>query len=118
MAVQEAVARDGSPSPVPDRRGFGLSENLGRRSPAIDELDAFTGTIGLPMPNVRIKILDDQGQGCRWPGGEIAIRAAGHADYAAAGETAKVMTPDGYFKSGDIGERTARLHQDRDRRRT
>ena len=67
----------------------------------------YTGTIGLPFPMTEIKILDDDGKRCRWASaGEICIRGpqvmAGLLERP--DETAMVMTPDGFFKSGDIGE--------------
>jgi len=66
----------------------------------------WQGTIGLPMPGTEIAILDDAGQplplGQR---GEIAIRGpqvmAGY--WQRPDETAKVMTRDGFFRTGDIG---------------
>ena len=66
----------------------------------------YTGTIGLPFPNTEIEILDDAGQPVPLgQPGEIAIRGpqvmAGY--WNRPDETEKVMTPDGYFKSGDIG---------------
>ena len=70
------------------------------------DFEAYTGTIGLPMPNVWIKILDDNGNELPLgEAGEIAIKGpqvmSGY--WQRPDETAKVMTPDGYFKSGDIG---------------
>jgi long-chain acyl-CoA synthetase len=67
---------------------------------------AFTGTIGLPVPSTDIAILDDDGKEVPLgQPGEIAIRGpqvmAGY--WNRPDETAKVMTPDGYFKSGDVG---------------
>src|SRR6202000_1213767 len=68
------------------------------------------GTIGLPMPNVWIKILDDDGNEVplNHPG-EVAIKGpqvmSGY--WQRPDETAKVMTADGFFKSGDIGEMDA-----------
>jgi len=64
------------------------------------------GTIGLPLPSTEIAILDDAGQPLPLgQPGEIAIRGpqvmAGY--WQRPDETAKVMTPDGFFKSGDIG---------------
>ncbi len=58
------------------------------------------------MPNVEIKILDDEGKELAvGEAGEIAIRApqvmAGY--WGRPDETASVMTADGFFKSGDIG---------------
>jgi long-chain acyl-CoA synthetase len=66
----------------------------------------WSGTIGLPFPNTEIAILDDAGQPLpTGQPGEIAIRGpqvmAGY--WQRPDETAKVMTPDGFFKSGDVG---------------
>jgi long-chain acyl-CoA synthetase len=66
----------------------------------------YTGTIGIPLPSTYLKLLDDDGNEVG-PGqsGEIAIKGpqvmAGY--WQRPDETAKVMTADGYFKSGDIG---------------
>jgi long-chain acyl-CoA synthetase len=67
----------------------------------------FTGTIGVPLPSTVMKLLDDDGHEVTTPGqaGEIAIKGpqvmAGY--WQRPDETAKVMTEDGFFKSGDIG---------------
>ena len=67
----------------------------------------YTGTIGVPLPSTRMKLLDDDGLEVTTLGqpGEIAIKGpqvmAGY--WQRPDETAKVMTDDGYFKSGDIG---------------
>jgi long-chain acyl-CoA synthetase len=86
--------------------GYGLSET----SPVAtcnrcDELE-FTGTIGLPVPSTDIAILDDDGKPVpNGQPGEIAIRGpqvmAGY--WNRPDETAKAMTADGFFKSGDVG---------------
>jgi long-chain acyl-CoA synthetase len=66
----------------------------------------YSGTIGVPLPGTYMKLLDDDGNEVA-PGesGEIAIKGpqvmAGY--WQRPDETAKVMTADGYFKSGDIG---------------
>ncbi len=86
--------------------GYGLSETspVATANPA--DSDDFSGTIGLPLPSTEIGILDDAGVVLP-PGqaGEIAIRGpqvmAGY--WQKPEETARVMTPDGYFRSGDIG---------------
>ena len=70
------------------------------------DTDAYSGTIGMPLPSTEVVILDDDGRklgvGER---GEIAIRGpqvmVGY--WNKPHETAKVMTPDGFFKSGDVG---------------
>ena len=107
MAVQEAVARQWlEVTGCPICEAYGLSETSPGATANPTDTDAFTGTIGLPFPSTDVAILDDNGQpvplGER---GEIAIRGPqvmtgywGHPD-----ETAKVMTPDGFFKTGDIG---------------
>ncbi len=64
------------------------------------------GTIGLPVPSTDIAILDDDGNPVPiGQPGEIAIRGpqvmVGY--WKRPDETAKVMTADGFFKSGDIG---------------
>jgi long-chain acyl-CoA synthetase len=70
------------------------------------DLQEFSGTIGLPVPSTEIAIRDDAGQDVPiGEPGEICIRGpqvmAGY--WNRADETAKVMTADGFFKSGDVG---------------
>jgi long-chain acyl-CoA synthetase len=86
--------------------GYGLSET----SPGVTVTPPggkqFTGTIGLPLPSTIVSLRDDDGkevpQGER---GEICIKGpqvmAGY--WQRPEETAKVMTADGFFKSGDVG---------------
>ena len=107
MAVQEAVAKKWlAITGCPVVEGYGLSEtSAGATCNPTDSL-AFTGTIGLPMPNVDIRILDADGADVPLgEPGEIAIRGpqvmSGY--WQRPDETAHVMTPDGFFKSGDIG---------------
>jgi long-chain acyl-CoA synthetase len=69
-------------------------------------LDEYNGTIGLPVPSTEIAILDDDGKLLPLgEPGEIAIRGpqvmAGY--WNRPDETAKVMMPDGFFRSGDVG---------------
>jgi long-chain acyl-CoA synthetase len=107
MAVQEAVAKKWlAITGCPIVEGYGLSETSAGVTCNPTDSDAFTGTIGLPLPNVDIKILDDHGQEVPLgQAGEIAIKGPQvMRDYwQQPAETAKVMTPDGFFKSGDIG---------------
>jgi long-chain acyl-CoA synthetase len=86
--------------------GYGLSET----SPALTcnraDTDQFSGTIGLPVPSTWLSIRDDDGN-------ELPIGEAGEicakGPQVMAGywnrpdETAKVMTADGYFRTGDVG---------------
>ncbi|WP_418118875.1 long-chain-fatty-acid--CoA ligase [Variovorax sp. 350MFTsu5.1] len=107
MAVQAAVAKlwlEKTGCPICE--GYGLSETSPSATCNPTNSTAYTGTIGLPLPSTWLRLLDDEGNevpaGER---GEIAIKGpqvmAGY--WQRPDETAKVMTADGYFKSGDIG---------------
>jgi long-chain acyl-CoA synthetase len=86
--------------------GYGLSETSPIATCNPVTLTEYSGSIGLPLPSTMLKLLDDDGNEVA-PGesGEIAIKGpqvmAGY--WQRPDETAKVMTPDGYFKSGDVG---------------
>jgi long-chain acyl-CoA synthetase len=107
MAVQGAVAKlwlEKTGCPIVE--GYGLSETSPSATCNPVTSKEFTGSIGLPLPSTWVKILDDNGVGVPLgQPGEIAIKGpqvmAGY--WQRPDETAKVMTPDGYFKSGDIG---------------
>ena len=108
MAVQEAVAKKWlAITGCPIVEGYGLSETSAGVTCNPTDSEEYTGTIGLPLPNVEIKILDDHGkeQPLGEPG-EIAIKGPQvmQGYWQRPDETALVMTPDGYFKSGDVGE--------------
>jgi len=107
MAVQQPVAeRWKKMTGVPIHEGYGLSET----SPVattnrLDSAD-FTGTIGLPIPSTDIAIRDEDGKDMALGEvGEICIRGpqvmVGY--WNRPDETAKVMTADGFFRSGDMG---------------
>ena len=107
MAVTSSVAKlwlEKTGCPICE--GYGLSETSPSASCNPTNSKAFTGTIGVPIPGTWFKLLDDDGNEVA-PGqpGEIAIKGpqvmAGY--WQRPDETAKVMTADGYFKSGDIG---------------
>ena len=111
-AVQSSVAKlwvDKTGCPICE--GYGLSETSPSASCNVVTDTAYTGTIGIPLPSTFMKLLDDDGNETP-PGqsGEIAIKGpqvmAGY--WQRPDETAKVMTADGYFKSGDIGTVDAR----------
>ena len=107
MAVQRAVAdRWVKVTGCPIAEGYGLSETSPAATCNPADVAEYTGTIGLPFPSTDIAILDDDGNPVPLgQPGEIAIRGpqvmAGY--WNRPDETAKVMTPDGFFKSGDIG---------------
>ena len=107
MAVQGAVAKlwlEKTGCPICE--GYGLSETSPSASCNPTNSTEYTASIGVPLPSTWFKLLDDDGHEVP-PGqpGEIAIKGpqvmAGY--WQRPDETAKVMTPDGFFKSGDIG---------------
>jgi len=106
-AVQEAVAKVWlEVTGCPICEAYGLSETSPGVSANPTDTDVFTGSIGLPFPSTEILILDDEGQPLPLgQPGEIAVRGpqvmAGY--WQRPDETAKVMTADGFFKTGDIG---------------
>ncbi|OYT87317.1 MAG: long-chain fatty acid--CoA ligase [Burkholderiales bacterium PBB6] len=107
MAVQQATAEKWLKiTGCPVVEGYGLSETSPvATSNRLDTSD-FTGTIGLPIPSTDIAIRDDDGKDMPFgQPGEICIRGpqvmAGY--WNRPDETAKVMTDDGFFKSGDVG---------------
>ena len=107
MAVQSAVAKLWlQKTGCPICEGYGLSETSPSASCNPTNSKTFTGTIGVPIPGTWFKLLDDDGHEVA-PGqpGEIAIKGpqvmAGY--WQRPDETDKVMTPDGYFKTGDVG---------------
>jgi len=107
MAVQEAVAKRWfAVTGVPIVEGYGLSET----SPCVTcnpvTATEYTGTIGLPLPSTVISIRDDDNNEVPLgQPGEICIKGpqvmAGY--WNRPDETAKVMTPDGFLRSGDVG---------------
>jgi long-chain acyl-CoA synthetase len=108
MAVQQATAQRWlEKTGCPICEGYGLSET----SPAVAcnpvDARAYSGTIGLPLPDTDVVLLDDVGAEVG-PGGrgEIAVRGpqvmAGY--WRRPDETAQAMTADGFFRTGDIGE--------------
>ena len=107
MAVQQATAEKWlQVTGCPIVEGYGLSETSPVATSNRLDLKAFTGTIGLPVPSTEIAIRDDDGQDLPLgTAGEICIRGpqvmAGY--WNRPDETAKVMTPDGFFRSGDVG---------------
>ncbi|HKW84960.1 MAG TPA: long-chain-fatty-acid--CoA ligase [Burkholderiaceae bacterium] len=107
MAVQSATAKlwlEKTGCPIVE--GYGLSETSPSATCNPVDSTAYSGNIGLPMPNTELKLLDDDGNEVPLGSpGEIAIKGpqvmAGY--WQRPDETAKVMTSDGFFRSGDIG---------------
>jgi long-chain acyl-CoA synthetase len=107
MAVQSAVAKlwlEKTGCAIIE--GYGLTETSPSASCNAADSVAYSGNIGLPLPNTFFKILNDDGQevplGER---GEIAIKGPQvmHGYWNRPDETAKVMTSDGFFRTGDVG---------------
>lgn len=107
MAVQGAVAEQWlERTGCPICEGYGLSETSPSASCNPVTNTTFTATIGLPLPGTLMKCIDDDGREVPLgQPGEIAIKGpqvmAGY--WQRPEETAKVMTADGWLKSGDIG---------------
>jgi long-chain acyl-CoA synthetase len=107
MAVQSGTAKlwlDKTGCPICE--GYGLSETSPSASCNPTTSTAYSGSIGVPLPNTWMKCLDDEGHEVPiGQPGEIAIKGpqvmAGY--WQRPDETAKVMTADGFFKSGDVG---------------
>ncbi|APO66205.1 long-chain-fatty-acid--CoA ligase [Rhizobium gallicum] len=86
--------------------GYGLSETSPVATANRFDSPEFTGSIGLPLPSTEIDIRDENGNSVPLGEiGEICIRGpqvmAGY--WQKPEETAKVMTVDGFFRSGDMG---------------
>jgi long-chain acyl-CoA synthetase len=108
MAVQRAVAeRWRKVTGKPLLEGYGLTETspVACTSPLVEGAE-FNGTAGLPVPSTTVTIRDDDGR--ILPLGETGeICIAGpqvmKGYWNRPDETAKVMTADGAFRTGDIG---------------
>jgi long-chain acyl-CoA synthetase len=107
MAVQRPVAEQWkSMTGCSIAEGYGLSETSPTLTCNTATNSEFNGTIGIPVPSTYLSIRDDDGN-------EVALGQPGEicakGPQVMAGywnrpeETAKVMTPDGYFRTGDIG---------------
>ncbi|QOZ23186.1 long-chain fatty acid--CoA ligase [Bradyrhizobium sp. CCBAU 51753] len=107
MATQRPVAEKWlKVTGVSLSEGYGLSETSPTLTCNPATITEFSGTIGLPVPSTWLSIRDDDGN-------ELPLGEAG--EICAKGpqvmvgywnrpdETARVMTADGYFRTGDIG---------------
>ncbi len=91
--------------------GYGLSETSPVATANPPATTEFSGTIGVPLPLTDVAILDDDGNHLpQGEQGEISIRGPQvmKGYWNRPDETAKVMTADGYFRTGDIGVMDAR----------
>ncbi|MDE2329291.1 MAG: long-chain fatty acid--CoA ligase [Bradyrhizobium sp.] len=110
MATQKAVAEQWlKVTGCPLSEGYGLSETSPTLTCNPTDTDGFSGSIGLPIPSTWLSIRDDDGN--ELPLGEPGEICAKGPQVMAGywnrpDETAKVMTADGYFRTGDIGVMT------------
>jgi long-chain acyl-CoA synthetase len=110
MATQKAVAeRWLKVTGCPLSEGYGLSETSPTLTCNPADTDKFSGSIGIPVPSTDLSMRDDDGNEVPLgQPGEICAKGpqvmVGY--WNRPDETAKVMTPDGYFRTGDIGVMT------------
>jgi long-chain acyl-CoA synthetase len=107
MAMQKVVADEWQRlTGVPIAEGYGLSETSPVACVNTPLIQSFTGHVGLPVPGTEVVILGDNnielplGQA-----GEICIKGPQVMTeyWNMPEETRNAFTPDGYFRSGDIG---------------
>jgi len=111
MAVQKGVAEawmKATGKPIVE--GYGLSETSPVLTCNRGDIAEWTGTIGFPVPSTDISIRGEDG---------LEVPIGEHGEICARGpqvmpgywnrpdETAKVMTADGFFRTGDVGEMDA-----------
>jgi long-chain acyl-CoA synthetase len=107
MAVQKVVAdRWLKATGTPIIEAYGLSETSPGLTANRSDITEWTGTIGFPFPSTDISIRDDDNKEMPYgERGEICARGpqvmVGY--WNRPDETAKVMTSDGFFRTGDIG---------------
>lgn len=112
MAVQKAVAekwREVTNTPLIE--AYGLTETSPAACINPMNLPAYNGMIGIPLPSTVMKVIDDdENEVALGEPGELAIKGPQvmRGYWNRPEETAKVMTKDGFFKSGDIAVMDAR----------
>jgi long-chain acyl-CoA synthetase len=107
MAVQRAVAeRWKQTTGCEISQGWGLTEAspAGCVMPLVGV--SFTGSVGLPLPSTEVSVRDDDGKELGLNSvGELCLRGPQvmRGYWQRPDETAKVMLPDGWLRTGDIG---------------
>ena len=107
MAVQRVVAhRWKQRAGVPLVEGYGLTESAPVAIANPVTIQEWSGQIGVPLPSTEAAILDDDGEPVA-PGevGEICLRGPQvmRGYWNRPDETAKVFTPSGWLRTGDMG---------------
>ena len=107
MAVQKAVAeRWKQVTGTALIEGYGLTETAPSATANPLNLTEYTGSIGVPMSSTEVELRDDANRSVP-PGqpGEICIRGPQvmKGYWQRPDETAKVLGPDGFLYTGDIG---------------
>jgi long-chain acyl-CoA synthetase len=108
MAVQKPVAeRWKNATGAPLLEAYGLTET----SPAVCinplNLPEYNGSIGLPVPSTEVSIQDENGELLpQGESGELCVRGPQvmKGYWQREDETAKVLTPDGWLKTGDVAK--------------
>ena len=111
MAVQQPVAeRWKNTTGAPLLEAYGLTET----SPAVCinplNLKEYNGSIGLPVPSTEVSIQDEQGKILpQGETGELCVRGPQvmKGYWNREDETAKVITKDGWLKTGDVAKMDA-----------
>jgi long-chain acyl-CoA synthetase len=110
MAVQRPVADQWKKlTGCSIAEGYGLSETSPTLTCNPATITDFSGSIGIPVPSTYLSIRDDDGNEVPFgQPGEICAKGpqimVGY--WNRPDETAKAMTADGYFRTGDIGVMT------------
>lgn len=107
MAVQPSVAKEwGDLTDTVMIEGYGLTETSPAAVVNPMDTDYFSGCIGFPISSTEVSIRDSEGNevGFDEPG-EVCIRGPQvmRGYWQKPEETAKVLTDDGWFATGDIG---------------
>jgi long-chain acyl-CoA synthetase len=107
MAVQEAVSkkwREVTGQHI--TQAYGLTETSPGAIINLPGADEFTGSIGLPISSTEVMICDDDGKPLDIGEiGEICIKGPQVMEgyWQQPEETAEVMLPGGWFRTGDVG---------------